>query len=136
GEERRASYTDLTQLREEGREDLKTEPPTGILDKLRGRDPARVENPDRIRNHGLLSKAQRALDIAGWSARAQSDVEVFRLVDSEGLTPLLTLLNEASFMKGSALAEVAPEPPVAEGTGAATPLALPGRRRGDERHQT
>jgi hypothetical protein len=48
-----------------------------------------------LRNHGLLSKAQRALDIAGWSPAAQSDVELFRLVDSEGLTPILTVLNEA-----------------------------------------
>jgi hypothetical protein len=55
---------------------------------------------DRLRHHGLLSKAQRALGIAGWSASAQRDVEVFRLVDCEGLTPLLALFNAASLAKG------------------------------------
>jgi hypothetical protein len=54
-----------------------------------------------VRNHGLLSKAQRALEITGWSAAAQRDVEIFRLVDSEGLTPLLTLFNEATLAKGA-----------------------------------
>jgi hypothetical protein len=55
---------------------------------------------DRLRHHGLLSKAQRALGIVGWSAGAQRDVEVFRLVDCEGLTPLLALFNAASLAKG------------------------------------
>jgi hypothetical protein len=55
---------------------------------------------DRLRHHGLLSKAQRTLGIAGWSAGAQRDVEVFRLVDCEGLTPLLALFNAASLAKG------------------------------------
>ena len=50
----------------------------------------------------MLSKAQWALDISGWSRAAQKDVEVFRLVDCEGLTPLLTLLNEATVAKGAA----------------------------------
>ncbi len=54
-----------------------------------------------MRNHGLLSKASRTLDIAGWSAQAQRDVEIFRLTDTEGLTPLLTLLNEATLSKGA-----------------------------------
>jgi hypothetical protein len=49
-----------------------------------------------MRNHGLLSKAERALDIAGWSEEAKRDVEIYRLVDTEGLTPLLVLLNEAT----------------------------------------
>ena len=48
----------------------------------------------RIRNHGLFSKAERALDIAGWSERAKSDVEVFRIIDVEGLTPLLDVLTD------------------------------------------
>ena len=51
---------------------------------------------ERIRNHGLLSKGRRMLDIVGWSADAQKDMEVYRLVDTEGLTPLLTVLNEAT----------------------------------------
>jgi hypothetical protein len=48
-----------------------------------------------MRNHGLFSKAERALQIAGWSDPARNDIEIFRLVDSEGLTPLLMALNEA-----------------------------------------
>jgi len=55
-----------------------------------------VEGQKPVRNHGLLSKARRLLDIAGWSKDAQSDMEIYRLVDTEGLTPLLTVLNEAS----------------------------------------
>ena len=60
------------------------------------RDPRpRAEHSDRpIRNHGLFSKAERALEIAGWSQSARDDIEVFRLVDTEGLTPLLMVLNE------------------------------------------
>ena len=56
---------------------------------------------DHLRHHGLLSKARRALAIAGWSIPAQRDVEVFRLVDCEGLTPLLALFNEATLAKGA-----------------------------------
>jgi hypothetical protein len=54
-----------------------------------------------MRNHGLLSKAQRALVIAEWSEAAQKDVEIFRLVDTEGLTPLLTVLNEGTLARGA-----------------------------------
>ncbi len=43
---------------------------------------------------GLFSKAERALEVAGWSERARNDIEVFRLVDTEGLTPVLMVLNE------------------------------------------
>jgi hypothetical protein len=53
------------------------------------------------RQHGLLSKAQRVLDIAGWSVAAQKDVEIYRLVDCDGLTPLLALFNEATLVKGA-----------------------------------
>jgi hypothetical protein len=48
-----------------------------------------------LRNHGLLSKAKRALEIGGWSIPAQADAEIYRLVDAGGLTPLLTMLDEA-----------------------------------------
>jgi hypothetical protein len=58
------------------------------------------DNEGQLRNHGLLSKAQRALGIAGWSVTAQRDLEVFRLVDCEGLTPLLALFNAATLAKG------------------------------------
>lgn len=57
---------------------------------------SRVKEDEHIRNHGLLSKGRRVLEIAGWSASAQRDLELFQLVDTEGLTPLLTVLNEAS----------------------------------------
>ena len=57
---------------------------------------SKVTENEKIRNHGLLSKGRRLLDIAGWSQEATGDMEVYRLVDTEGLTPLLTVLNEAS----------------------------------------
>jgi hypothetical protein len=53
------------------------------------------------RHHGLLSKAQRVLHIAGWSPAAQGEIEIFRLVDCEGLTPLLALFNAATLEKGA-----------------------------------
>ena len=56
-------------------------------------------NQDAIRNHGLFSKGRRALAIAGWSKDAQKDIEVFRLVQREGLTPILTVLSEAKIAK-------------------------------------
>jgi hypothetical protein len=58
--------------------------------------PPPKEGERRVRNHGVLSKAQRALGIAKWSEKAQEDVEVFRLVDTEGLTPLLIALNHGA----------------------------------------
>ena len=57
-----------------------------------------------IRNHGLFSKAEHALQIAGWSEKARNDVEVFRLVDAEGLTPVLMVLNESGSSAGPAIA--------------------------------
>lgn len=59
-------------------------------------DGTQKEPEDALRNHGLLSKSQRTLDIAGWSDKAKRDPEIYRLVDVEGLTPLLTLLSEAT----------------------------------------
>jgi hypothetical protein len=58
-------------------------------------DATAAHNERPIRNHGLFSKAERALEIAGWKARARNDIEIFRLVDAEGLTPLLMVLNDA-----------------------------------------
>ena len=99
-EEKRRSFTDLGYYRTEydGAEDL-DDARTNAISETFDRSP--------IRNHGLLSKAQRALAIAGWSDQAQRDVEIFRLMDVEGLTPLLTLLNEATLEKGAAAAEKA-----------------------------
>jgi hypothetical protein len=54
---------------------------------------------DKTRNHGLFSKGRRTLTIAGWSEDAQKDIEVFRLVQREGLTPILTVLSEARIAK-------------------------------------
>ncbi|RIA55156.1 hypothetical protein [Dichotomicrobium thermohalophilum] len=87
-EEERDSFSDLSLYRDrrrETREDLQAEAPKDM--------------PRPMRNHGLLSKAERALDIAGWSEEAKRDVEIYRLVDTEGLTPLLVLLNEATLEK-------------------------------------
>ncbi len=84
-EEERDSFSDLSLYRDRrraGREDT-----SGT---------AASEHPRPMRNHGLLSKAERALDIAGWSDDAKRDVEIYKLVDTEGLTPLLVLLNEAT----------------------------------------
>ena len=95
-EEGRSSYSDLSAVRKAWREKHK------------------VENADisvePIRNHGLLSKAERALDIAKWSKDAKRDVEVFGLVDTEGLTPLLSLLSEATLEKARQITEAASAP--------------------------
>jgi hypothetical protein len=84
-EEERDSFSDLSLYRDRRREARQAEAPEG--------------SPRPMRNHGLLSKAERALDIAGWSEEAKRDVEIYRLVDTEGLTPLLVLLNEATLEK-------------------------------------
>ncbi len=97
-EEMRDSYSDLTPFRDERDKPklMRRRPANGWKRWLPSSAPQPVsaDGATRIRNHGLLSKAQRALDVAGWSEKAQSDVEIFRLVDTEGLTPLLILLNE------------------------------------------
>ncbi len=71
----------------------------------RGRLPEHSDRP--IRNHGLFSKAERALQIAGWSEKARNDIEIFRLVDTDGLTPLLMVLNEPG---GSRAGTAGPRP--------------------------
>jgi hypothetical protein len=81
-EERATSDTDLSEIRKTWREEK------GLKPEHEGHS----ERP--IRNHGLFSKAERALEFAGWSETARRDIEVFRLVDAEGLTPLLMVLNE------------------------------------------
>jgi hypothetical protein len=82
-EETRQSYSDLSRYhrqrqQQDGQATTDTEP-----------------NP--VENHGLLSKAERALDIAGWGPKAKRDTEIFRLVETRGLTPLLAVLNEMTF---------------------------------------
>ncbi len=82
-EEGISSDTDLRQIRQQWRKQQHLEPLPGAPSS---------ERP--IRNHGLFSKAERALQVAGWSEHARNDIEVFRLVDTEGLTPVLMVLNE------------------------------------------
>jgi hypothetical protein len=81
-EERATSDTDLSEIRKKWREEK------GLKPEHEGQS----ERP--IRNHALFSKAERALEFAGWSETARKDIEVFRVVDAEGLTPLLMVLNE------------------------------------------
>lgn len=113
-EEQRYSYSDLSIY--QSKEAQTAAPPRGMLDRILNRRmnggtvasdevPITAQPGKRIRNHGLLSKAQRALDIAGWTKDAQADVEIFRLVDEEGLTPLLAVLNEATLASSSAPAD-------------------------------
>src|SRR5262245_41842604 len=101
-EEMRDSYTDLTPFRQERSADEAAKGAPKLWTRLFGGIdcPPKGGGP-HVRNHGHLSKAQRALDLAGWSAAAQREREVVRLGDSEGLTPLLTLLNEATLAKGA-----------------------------------
>lgn len=89
-EESLGSDTDLTEIRQKWLKKVGQSETAGSAenDELIGRSTP-------IRNHGLFSKAERVLTIAGWSERARRDIEIFRLVDTEGLTPLLMVLNEA-----------------------------------------
>jgi hypothetical protein len=88
-EESGRSATDLTDVRKKWIQQLKEE---GI--ELKSEKDALFEKAEPIRNHGLFSKAEQALTIAGWSDKARRDIEIFRLVDVEGLTPILMVLNE------------------------------------------
>jgi hypothetical protein len=89
-EETRASRTDLTEIRKQWFEEKGLDPAKGV----------RQHAARPIRTHGLFSKAERALEIAGWSELARNDIEIFRLVDTEGLTPLLMVLNETPTRRG------------------------------------
>jgi hypothetical protein len=80
-DEQRGSETDLTPYREKWH-------------RSQTNGEGQPSPAKRMRNHGLFSKAERALEIARWSEAARSDVEIFRLVDREGLTPLLDVLND------------------------------------------
>ncbi|MET0194597.1 MAG: hypothetical protein ABW200_14650 [Hyphomicrobiaceae bacterium] len=78
-----ASTTDISEIRKKWVEDHKSD--ATVLEGY---------SQTAIRNHGLFSKALRALEIAGWKPKARQDIEVFTLVEAEGLTPLLMVLNE------------------------------------------
>jgi hypothetical protein len=108
-QERRASYTDLNRYRRSDDDRVIFDPvqdQAGWLGRMKkpsdgGQTTAVASGEKPLRNHGLLSKAQRTLDIAGWTKEAQGDVEIFRLVDTEGLTPLLSVLNEATLERAN-----------------------------------
>ncbi len=100
--------------------------------KEAGLDPAKAEHTSEpIRNHGLFSKAERALQLAGWSEHARNDIEIFRLVDTEGLTPLLMVLNEAQMPAPQAKTpDVIALPPPAAADLEQSPVEVPARRNG------
>lgn len=83
-EETVASDTDLTAIRKKWAEEQ----------GFSAEEAKQYAEKRAVRNHGLFSKAERALQIAGWSEKARNDIEIFKLVDTEGLTPLLMVLNE------------------------------------------
>ncbi len=87
-EEKAASDTDLSQIRKDW---LQSHPKEkeAITDEDVG-----FEKAQPIRNHGLFSKAEKALTFAGWSERARRDIEIFPLEDIEGLTPILMVLAD------------------------------------------
>ncbi|MEO1543064.1 MAG: hypothetical protein AAFR75_03475 [Pseudomonadota bacterium] len=92
-EEEGDSKTDLSDIRRKRLEELQARKDAQDLD-LDPTKAERISKAEPTRNHGLLSKAERMLDITGWSDVAISDIEIYRLVDTEGLTPLLSVLNE------------------------------------------
>lgn len=90
-EEKLGSDTDLTEIRKAWLKELKARgiPEERLHDEV-------LDKAMPLRNHGLFSKAERALMIAGWGDKARRDIEIFRLEDAEGLTPLLMVLNEGN----------------------------------------
>jgi len=91
-EEKGDSKTDLTEIRRERLQEL--EKRGGInLDQAKAES---IRSAEPVRNHGLFSKAERVLTISGWSEQARRDLEIYKLVDIEGLTPILDVLNEAN----------------------------------------
>jgi len=92
-EEAQPSDTDLSDIRKDW---IKYKKSKDADAQLTARD-KQFENAAPVRNHGLFSKAEKALAIAGWSKAARRDIEVYRLVDVEGLTPILDVLNDASW---------------------------------------
>ncbi len=118
-EEAVASDTDLTQIRKKWIEDQ----------KLVGEDAETVKASRVLRNHGLFSKAEKALQFAGWSERARRDIEIFTIIEEDGLTPLLMVLADTSDdppakpMPVAAAPKPAAPAPAAPGAVAAKPAA-------------
>lgn len=83
------SDTDLTTIRKEWLEKIGSTDGDATPEK-----DEKIRKATPLRNHGVFSKAERALTIAGWSEQARRDIEVLRVVDTEGLTPILIILND------------------------------------------
>ena len=81
-EESQPSDTDITEIRKKWAEEQ----------GMAGEEAKEYAEKRAVRNHGLFSKPERALQIAGWGESACNDIEIFKLVDTEGLTPLLMVL--------------------------------------------
>jgi len=91
-EESLPSDTDLSKIRKDW---IKRKEQEGAS---KSAEDAEFEKAAPIRNHGLFSKAERALTFADWSPKARSDIEIFPLEDIEGLTPILMVLaDDGSF---------------------------------------
>ena len=84
------SQTDMTNIRKKRLADLEQDD-TIELDKEKADS---ISKARPFRNHGLFSKAERVLTITGWSQNATCDIEIFKLADTYGLTPLLAVLND------------------------------------------
>ena len=89
-EEDQASSTDLTDIRKKWIDTKQSKNKDLVLSD----EDKKFQEANPLRNHGLFSKAERALTLAGWSEGARRDIEIFRVVDVDGLTPLLEVLNE------------------------------------------
>lgn len=92
-EEQGSSLTDLSDIRKRRLEELESRKDASTIE-LDSAKQEQIRKAEPVRNHGLFSKAERMLEIAGWSDQARNDIEIYRLVDVEGLTPLLDVLNE------------------------------------------
>lgn len=96
-EEAAASDTDLSAIRKQW---LKDHPKA---EGEKTEEDIAFEKAQPLRNHGLFSKAEKALTFAGWSERARRDIEIFPLEDVEGLTPILMVLaDDGSIEKAEA----------------------------------
>jgi hypothetical protein len=89
-EESQPSQTDLTNVRKEWIAKRGGE---------KSEDDIAFEKAQPIRNHGLFSKAEKALTFAGWGEKARRDMEIFPLEDIEGLTPILMVLADDGTFK-------------------------------------
>ena len=93
-EEKTGSLTDLTKIRKWRLAELEKRKAAGENIKLDEKKAEQIRSAEPVRNHGLFSKAERMLAFNGWSDPAQDDFEIYRLVDTEGLTPLLIVLSQ------------------------------------------